>query len=75
MRELRYIDCGRVLPSALETFGDLGQEKCQLCYLYLLDRLDADETDEYLPMIYLDMQDEETLPCVTLLGQSTQLLF
>ena len=75
MRELRCIDCGRVLPSGLETFGDLGREKCQLCFLYPLDRLDADESDEYLQMIYLDMQDEETLPCVTLHGQSTQLLF
>lgn len=75
MQELRCINCGRLLTSGLEIFVELGQEKCQLCYLYPLDRLDADESDEYLQMIHLDMQDEETLPCVTLHGQSTQLLF
>ncbi len=74
MRELYCIDCGRVLANGLETFGEVGHEKCQCCYLYPLDRLEADESDEYLQMIYLEMQDEETVSEVTLLGQSTQLL-
>ncbi len=75
MRELHCVTCGQKLWNGLEIFGATGQEQCQCCFLDPLDRFnEVDEADEYLQLIYLDLQDEETLPCVTLHGQSTRLL-
>ena len=75
MQELHCVTCGRKLPTGMETFGKVGQEKCQLCYLDPLDRLNTvDESDEYTRLFVIETQPDEMSLSVTLLGCSTQLL-
>ena len=75
MRELRCIDCGQALGNGLGTFGAIGREQCQFCYLVPLERLnDIDEADEYTQLLELEIQPENESLSITQSGYSTQLL-